>query len=174
MMPEIPAGRLAEPLDLGKLTLNVVKRLRIGDPAPALQVESLDGKGSVRLEDFRGKYVLLHFWATWCRPCLAETPHLKQVAEAFSKDPRLVMIGISWDHTRQDAQQYVAKNGLSWRQGFLGDTRSPYSAGYKVVQDYDVGLPSIWLIGPDGKIIAKDLSGNAILEFVTKSLGEPR
>jgi peroxiredoxin len=170
---ESPADRGVEPLDLGKLELKVAKRLRVGDPAPPFQIESLDRKGSVKLEDYRGKYVLLTFWATWCRPCHGQTPYLKRVAEAFAKDNRFAIVGVSWDHSREEAQQYVAKNDLSWTQGFLGDT-TVNAAGSKVVEDYSLGLPSIWLIGPDGRIVARDLLGEAIEAFVAKSLGKPR
>ncbi len=172
IVPEIPAGRVVEPLDLGKLELKVVKRLRVGDPAPAFQVESLDGKGLVKLADYRGKYVLLNFWATWCGPCLRQTPHLKQVAEAYGKDPRFVIIGLSWDHSREEARQYLVKNGLGWAQGFLGDTQA-HSVGGKIIEAYQVGLPSIWLIGPDGKVVARDLREEAIKEFVSKALDKP-
>lgn len=172
IVPERPAGRGAEPLDLGKLELKVVKRLRVGAPAPAFQVESLDGKGLVKLEDHRGKYVLLNFWATWCGPGLRQTPYLKQVAEAYGKDPRFVIIGLSWDHSREEARQYIVKNGLGWAHGFLGDTQA-HSVGGKIVEDYQVGLPSIWLIGPDGKVVARDLREEAIKEFVSKALDKP-
>jgi hypothetical protein len=83
-------------------------------------------------------------------------------------------LGLSWDHSRDAARQYIAQNGLGWVQTYLGDTQSPSSVGRKIVEDYDVGLPAIWLIGPDGKVVAKDLEGEAIKEFVAKSLGEMR
>jgi peroxiredoxin len=172
-VPDTSRGRGVEPLDLGQLELTVVKRLRVGDPAPPFRVESLDGKGAVKLEDFRGKYVLLSFWATWCRPCHGQTPYLKRVAEAFGTDDRFTIVGLSWDHSREEARHYVATNGLNWVQGFLGDT-TVNAAGQKVVEDYSLGLPSIWLIGPDGRIVARDLLGEAIGESVVKSLGRPR
>src|SRR5262249_32652539 len=129
-------------------------------------------KGSVKLEDYRGKYVLLTFWAAWCRPCHGQTPYLKRVAEAFGTDNRFTIVGLSWDHSREEARQYVATNGLNWTQGFLGHTTAN-AAGRKVVEDYGLGLPSIWLIGPDGRIVARDLRGEAIGESVVKSLGNP-
>jgi len=172
-VPETSEARDARPLDLGSLEPKVVKRLRVGDPAPSFEVEALDGKGRVKLEDYRGKYVLVSFWATWCRPCHDQVPYLKRVAEAFGKDNRFVLLGLSWDHSREEARQYVATNGLGWAQGLLGDTRTN-DAGRKVVEDYDLGLPSNWLIGPDGKVVARDLLGEAILEFVAKSLNKPR
>src|SRR5262249_59983917 len=112
-----------------------------------------------------GKYVLLSFWATWCRPCHGQTPYLKRMAEIYGRDTRFAVIGLSWDHSRDEAQRYVAENGLGWAQGFLGDT-TINAAGRKVVEAYSVGLPSIWLIGPDGRVVARDLRDDAIGELV--------
>ena len=142
------------------------KVVKITEPAPAFQVETLDGK-PLNLADYRGKYVLLDFWATWCGPCVAETPYLKETFDAFGHDERFVMIGLSLDKSKDAPKSYVEKNGLRWTQGFLGDW-----AKTKVPDEYGIsGIPAIWLIGPDGKIIAKNLRGKGIKKVVAKVLG---
>jgi peroxiredoxin len=142
--------------------------IKIGDPAPAFRIEALDGK-PLSLAGYRGKYVLLDFWATWCGPCLAETPHLKAVFDAIGKDDRFVMVGLSLDKTKDDPRQYAVKQGLGWMQGFLGEW-----ADGKLPDAYGVrGIPSIWLIGPDGKVVAKDLRGGQIKDAVAKALAQP-
>src|SRR5262249_39124238 len=110
--------------------------------------------------------VLLAFWATWCPPCRAETPHLKAAFAAFGTHERLAMVGLSLDDTPDAARQYAAENGLGWAQGFLG-----LAPAQRVTTDPRVaGIPAIWLIGPDGKIVAKGLRGDAIKQALADAL----
>ncbi len=170
LVPDILPDRKVDSLDLGNLEVNVVQRLRVGDLAPAFAVPSLDGKTTLKLEDYRGKYVLLHFWSTWCRGCPLQTPFLKRVDAKFAIDKRFVLLGVSWDYTIADAEKYLSKNQIGWAQGILQDTQSPGSGGGKIVKEYSVGLPQIWLIGPDGKILARDLRDDGIEQAVAKAL----
>lgn len=139
--------------------------LDLGVTAPEFQAERMGG-GEVRLKDYRGKYVLLDFWATWCGPCVEETPHLRAVFDAYGDDDRFVMIRLSLDSAVSDARDYVEQNGMGWVQGFLGDwSQTPVPELYHVW-----GIPSIFLIGPDGKILAHDLRGEGILQVVADAL----
>jgi RNA polymerase sigma factor (sigma-70 family) len=170
-VPDMPGGRSDEALDVGRITLTPFKKLPVikaGDAAPAFQIETLDGK-PLSLADFRGKHVLLDFWASWCGPCEAETPHLKETFDAFGNDARFVMIGLSLDKSKDDPRKYAVEHGTGWIQGFLGDWSSS-----KLPDAYGVrGIPSIWLIGPDGNVIAKDLRGKAIKKAVAEALVRP-
>lgn len=166
-VPEMPEGRSDEPLDLGEIELDMLKRVNIGDAAPGFEAPTLDG-GKITLDDFRGKFVLLDFWATWCGPCIAETPNLKDTFEAFGEGGKFAMIGLSLDDNAEAPRKYVEENALGWIQVFLGSFSET-----EVPSDYGVfAIPSIWLIGPDGKVVAKNLRGAGIKQAIAEALGE--
>ena len=157
-----------EPFDVGTIEINARPTLTKGKASPDFEVKTLDDK-TIRLSDFRGKYVLLDFWAVWCGPCVAETPHLKDSYDAFRSDPRFVMIGLSLDPDSSAPKNYAKKNNLEWIQGFLGEwkkTDVPARFGVE-------GIPSIFLIGPDGNVIASGLRGANIKSALASALKTP-
>lgn len=163
-------GRSDEPFDLSAhypdaLVLELFKQLKVGDLAPDFTVGALDGK-EITLADFRGRTVLLDFWAVWCAPCLAETPHLVDVYERFGSDPRFAMIGLNLDPATDTPKQYTDENAMEWIQGFLGEwSKAELPAEFGVRS-----IPSIILIDPEGRVIEKGLRGPGIAEAVEKAL----
>jgi thiol-disulfide isomerase/thioredoxin len=154
-----------DPLDLGTLPLRPVVSLAIGDEVPDFAFRTVDGVEH-SLSDFRGKYVLLDAWATWCGPCIGETPNILAVQEAFKGDDRLATVGLSMDDEPEAARRYAEMKGLTWTNGFIGQWDA-------TTVDDKIGIggiPDIRLIGPDGKLVAKVLRGEEILEAVKQAL----
>jgi thiol-disulfide isomerase/thioredoxin len=154
------------PLDLGLLEPLEVggKPLGVGEVAPNLEATTMDGR-AFRLAELRGKFVLLDFWASWCAPCLGEVPNLKAVHEAFGADPRFEVVSVSVDEDSEAARSVIEAEKLAWRQVQI----EPDSAA---VAAYGASaIPATFLLGPDGKIIARDLRGPNLKGAVAKALG---
>jgi thiol-disulfide isomerase/thioredoxin len=165
VVPPMPKGRSDEPLQTPPVVLRSIDVAVLGKSAPDFTVPNLTG-GTLKLADFRGRYVLLDFWATWCPGCLEEMPNLKTVYKEFAPSGRLAIIGLSLDATASDALSYVRKNQIEWDQAWIGG-----DAGKSVLESYPSdGIPAIWLIGPDGKVIARDLSGDQIRSTIAAKL----
>ncbi|MHC4526296.1 MAG: HEAT repeat domain-containing protein [Planctomycetota bacterium] len=139
---------------------------KVGQPAPAFALRTFDDK-QIKLDDFRGKAVLLYFWATWCTPCKASTPALKQFYAGLKKrhGDRFVMLGLSQDSSETLARRYVEKEAVPWPQVCIG-LHSQVAADYGVY-----GLPMYFVVGPDGKIVADDNAGNleAVIDAALKA-----
>ena len=92
--------------------------------APALTLETLDREGEISLADYRGKALVLNFWASWCEPCKDEAPLLEETWQRH-RDEGLVVIGIDAQDFRTDAQRFVERYGLTYPIAFDGHGRQP-------------------------------------------------
>lgn len=111
---------------------------------PALRVTTLDGK-PYNLASQRGKWVIVNFWATWCVPCIKEMPDISRFAAAH-KD-KVSAIGLAYeDSEKADIQAFLVKHPVSYPVAQVTLD--------KPLADFDEprGLPTTWLIGPDGKV----------------------
>jgi peroxiredoxin len=153
-------------LTLPPIKLKAYKVLGRGDAFPEIAAITLDGK-PMTLADHHGKYVLLILWASLFPNGTTETDHLKAIYSAFSADDRLVMMGVSADPSPGATRAYVEKNNMAWPQGIIN--RDATSMGMWTSLGVN-GIPDIFLIGPDGKLIARDLRGDGIMSAVNAAL----
>ena len=130
----------------------------VGAIAPDFVQNDVDDR-PVKLSDFRGKYVLLDFWASWCGPCRAENPNVVKAYNKY-KDKNFTVLSVSLDQPgKKDAWLAAIKaDGLSWTQ--VSDLKFWKNAA--AVQYAIMAIPQNFLIDPKGKIIGKNLRGEAL------------
>lgn len=149
-----------------KKKLNEHENLNIGDPAPDFAATFLSGK-PFTLSQKETDYLLLDFWATWCGPCLADLPELKRIHADFAGS-EFQIIGISLDEQLTDLTSHLEQKPLPWPQIYQQNTwndiiTTPYSI---------LNIPMNYLIGPDGEIVAKDLSMEELRIELEEVLGK--
>ena len=133
-----------------------------GTPAPDFTLNDIDGK-PVSLSQFKGKKIVLVFWASWCPDCRAEVPELKAMM-ASPKTKNVVFVSVSFDRKEEAFKKYVRENEIGGYQLFdpAGKKDSAAGAAYNVNW-----IPSLYLIGQDGKVQL----GTVVIGKISKALG---
>ena len=149
--------------------LDKALKVQPGRPAPDFALQDLDGR-PVSLIQFKGRVVLLDFWASWCGPCIADLPRLKEIKERMAAQP-VVFVNLSLDRKESDWRKAVAEHGIQGVHVLAG-------WGAEVARAYNVsGIPSYFLVDPEGMIVER-LTGRVgdvevVVAKIEKTLGRP-
>ena len=149
--------------------LDKAMALQPGRPAPDFTLADLDGQ-PVSLSQFRGKVVLLDFWASWCGPCISNLPDLRKIKKETAGQP-VVFLNLSLDSSDAAWRKAIEKHGIEGVHVRPGVSRSGAASAYNVR-----GIPAYFLVDPRGMILER-LSGagigdtDAVVAKILESLG---
>ncbi|HEX5929763.1 MAG TPA: TlpA disulfide reductase family protein [Solirubrobacterales bacterium] len=133
---------------VGLLTFGLLSKgsagVGVGDPVPTASLPRLEGGGSESPADYRGRWVLVNFWASWCEPCREEAPALERFQRRHG-GPEFTVVGIDSRDLSDDGRAFVRQYGLSYPQLRDGDGAA--------AEDYGTtGVPENFLIDPRGRV----------------------
>lgn len=163
---DFPDSRQVANLKKQEEAKRIQDSLAVGSKFPDFNEKDLEGK-PLSLANYKGKVVLIDFWAVWCGPCVKELPH---VLKAYEKhhDNGFEIIGISLDQDKAKLEAFIKENKMPWQQFFDGQGwKNKLSTQYGVNS-----IPATYLIDGKGTIIGKNLRGDALETAVAKALGK--
>jgi cytochrome c biogenesis protein CcmG/thiol:disulfide interchange protein DsbE len=133
---------------LGLLAFGLIKKssggVEIGEATPVTTLPELNGSGTGSLADYRGEWVLVNVWASWCGPCREESPALERISRRHRS--RLTVLGIDTRDLSDDGRDFLAEFGISYPQLRDGDGDYARELG-------TTGVPESFLVGPDGTLV---------------------
>jgi peroxiredoxin len=136
--------------------------LNAGQEAPAIDLPGFDGV-PVRLSDYKGKFVLVHFWSSKEQKTHDQLAHIHAAAKEWANEPKLVIIGINLDEHFSAATTFAKQQEMSWINAYAGSNS-------KLLSDYVTGAGNSVLIDPEGKIVDPTLLNLEIDDQLDKSL----
>jgi thiol-disulfide isomerase/thioredoxin len=152
--------------EVAKTRLHALRHLSIGRPALEIEGRDLDDQ-PLKLSNYRGKVVVLDFWADWCGYCRQMYPQERRMVERW-KDRPFVLLGINCDDDIALAKRAVQKDKLNWRSWWNGG-----KTGERITAQWQVtAYPTIYVLDGNGVIRYKDVRGEALEAAVTQLLQE--
>lgn len=160
------ADKLLKEIEHQAEVAKVQSQLVVGAIFPGFEEKDVDGK-PLSIAAFKGKVVLVDFWATWCGPCVRELPNVIKAYEKYH-DKGMEIVGISLDNEEDALRAFMKKNKMTWQQYFDGKGWQN-----RLAVKYGVNsIPATYLLDKEGKIIAKDLRGEELVAQLEKALAK--
>ncbi len=142
----------------------IQRSLVVGATFPDFVETDINGK-PLSIANYKGKIVLMDFWATWCGPCRGEIPNVVATYQKYH-EKGFEIIGVSLDQERQKLLDYTKQQNMTWQQYFDGE-----GWGNKLAVKYGIqSIPAAFLLDGHGKIIGRDLRGDELTQAVAKAL----
>ena len=144
-----------------KAQADLLATLSVGVTAPDFEVVTPEG-GKIKLSSFRGKPLILDFWASWCAPCRKETVYIKKIYEKY-RDKGLQVFSVSLDDNKEAWVKAIKEDGMPWNHGcqlLKGGKNTPVAKLYGID-----GIPAIWVIDANGVILAEGVREQALVDF---------
>jgi thiol-disulfide isomerase/thioredoxin len=152
---------------LGRMLQGVARRMDLVGNEMEIKGTLLDGS-AFDWASYRGKVVLIDFWATWCGPCRVELPNVKKSFDQYH-DQGFDVVGISLDRRRDDLEKFLATEKLPWVTLYEGDgVRNPNAEYYGIM-----GIPTVVLVGRDGKVVSLNARGPELGRLLRELIGPP-
>jgi peroxiredoxin len=171
---QLAAEHAADPAVKAHFATRLERLDRLGQPAPAIDGTGVDGE-RIRLEDYRGKVVLIYFWATWCPPCALEMVRLSALAERY-RDKGFVILGVNLDAEHEGAggpqpvrtavRRFLIDHQVAFPNVLNGTGERDIARAYGVTN-----IPVNFLIGRDGKIVHFELDAASLQGVVAEAVG---
>jgi len=129
--------------------------MQVGYPFQPFKTKLFNSEVPISSLDYKGRYLFIDFWGTWCKPCVQELPDLQRIYEGIDKS-KVAFISIAGNDTPASLSRFLKKRPLAWPQ-ILSDSTN------KLIETYHItSFPTNVLVGPDGKVVAKDVHGSAL------------
>ena len=165
VIPDEKTAKLNEAFDIGELPLTIRARVKIGKPVPPFETKTADGK-AIKISDFKGKPVLLHFWGLSLGYSSYDMQVLKEFQTTYGSAGKLVILGCNLDQDAKGAQQFVQSQGMTWTQTYLGQWDQTPVPGLFGIN----GNSACVLIDAEGKVASGQLRGSSIRNTVVNTL----
>jgi len=160
-------------LTLGQVAesrLDEIRNFVIGKPGPAIDGQDLAG-APLKLTDYRGKVVVLVFWASWCGPCMEEVPHERELIARYKGQP-FALVGVTWDEDLEAARRAIEANHIdwpNWQDPLTSKSEGPIAKRYHVRS-----IPAVFVIDAEGILRAKNVRGESLDKAVADLLAETK